>query len=716
MTAAKASTGALLAALLLIGSTFVQAQAPAAPAQQPPPGPAAERDNQRLPVRRVVLYKSGVGYFEHLGKVRGNQNVTIEFTSGQLNDVLKSLTTLDLGGGRVTNVNYNSTAALERRLAGLRIPLGQQATRGQLLSALRGTRVEVGGAATRVAGRLLSVERVERRRDASTSTTVDAVTLVTDGGDVQQIALDPGITVRIAEPGLNREVGQYLSLVASERDQDLRQLTLATTGAGERDLFVSYISEVPVWKATYRLVLPAAAEARRPLLQGWAIVDNTVGADWDNVELSLVAGAPQSFVQDISRPYYVQRPVVPLPERMSTTPQTHQGALTTLNESVGLQTQTAAGRGGGSGSGRGVGAPAPPAAPNRPPDYRNFDSFEAVDARVDAARMAMQSEATAAQMGDLFEYKLKERVTLKKNQSALVPILAGEVTADKVSVWNAASTGRPLRAVWVTNTTGLTLDGGTFSIVEGNAFAGEGLIEPLKAGERRLLSYALDLGVRVSTTAETKPTPVTKVTVARGVLIQTVESRQSRTYTARNEDAEPRTLVIEHPARVGWTLGGTVKPEESTAAWHRYRVTIPARSSATLTVEESQPVTSQVAISDVDTDRITVLVRDKAISPQLEAALREVLRRKTDLNRLTEQRHQLDLEDVRINADQIRLRENMKALKGTAEEKALLQRYVKQLDDQETRLEALGKEIKSLQGQIDKAQADLAAFISTIAG
>jgi len=329
MTAAKASTGALLAALLLIGSTFVQAQAPAAPAQQPPPGPAAERDNQRLPVRRVVLYKSGVGYFEHLGKVRGNQNVTIEFTSGQLNDVLKSLTTLDLGGGRVTNVNYNSTAALERRLAGLRIPLGQQATRGQLLSALRGTRVEVGGAATRVAGRLLSVERVERRRDASTSTTVDAVTLVTDGGDVQQIALDPGITVRIAEPGLNREVGQYLSLVASERDQDLRQLTLATTGAGERDLFVSYISEVPVWKATYRLVLPATGEARQPLLQGWAIVDNTVGADWNNVELSLVAGAPQSFVQPISQPYYVARPIVPLPSSVLLAPQTHGGTLTT---------------------------------------------------------------------------------------------------------------------------------------------------------------------------------------------------------------------------------------------------------------------------------------------------------------------------------------------------------------------------------------------------
>src|SRR5688572_20430648 len=224
------SVGILVVAL----SVLVSAQAPA---------PAAPQRPDPLPVRRVVLYKSGVGYFEHLGQVRGNQNVTIDFTSGQLNDVLKSLTTLDLGGGRVTNVNYNSTAALERRLAGLRIPLGQQATRAQLLNALRGTRVEVGGAATRVVGRLLSVERVERRRDASTSMSVDAVTVVTDGGNVQQIALDPGTTVRIVEPGLNQEVGEYLSLVASERDQDLRQLTLATTGTGERDLFVSYISE-----------------------------------------------------------------------------------------------------------------------------------------------------------------------------------------------------------------------------------------------------------------------------------------------------------------------------------------------------------------------------------------------------------------------------------------------------------------------------------------
>ncbi len=165
-------------------------------------------------------------------------------------------------------------------------------------------------------------------------TQVDTISLVTDAGEIQTVALDPGVSVRILEADLNQEVGRYLSLVASVRDQDLRRLSIATSGTGERDLFVSYISEVPVWKPTYRLVLPTVAAPRKPLLQGWAIVDNTVGEDWDNVELSLVAGAPQSFVQAISQPYYVQRPVVPLPERMSLSPQTHQSALGTAGTGV----------------------------------------------------------------------------------------------------------------------------------------------------------------------------------------------------------------------------------------------------------------------------------------------------------------------------------------------------------------------------------------------
>ncbi len=293
------------------------------------PAPTSPAD--RLPVRRVVLYKSGIGYFEHLGRVRGNQDVTIEFTSSQLDDVLKSLTALDLDGGRVASVNYNSDAGVDRRLNALRLSLGPSATRAQLLTALRGARVEARTGATRITGRLLSVEQQERRVDSAVIT-VDALSIVTDTGDIQTVVLDQGVTVRILEADLNAEVGRYLSIISSSREQDVRRLTISAAGQGERDLFVSYVSEVPVWKSTYRLVLgteAAGAKPSSPMLQGWAIVDNTIGEDWNNVELSLVAGAPQAFIQRISQPYYVQRPVVPLPERVLSAPQTHQGSLVT---------------------------------------------------------------------------------------------------------------------------------------------------------------------------------------------------------------------------------------------------------------------------------------------------------------------------------------------------------------------------------------------------
>jgi hypothetical protein len=777
--------------LVLALSVLAAAQAPA---------PAGSQTPDPLPVRRVVLYKSGVGYFEHLGKVRGNQTVTIDFTSGQLDDVLKSMTTLDLDGGRVSGVSYNSEAGLDRRLGALRLPVAEQTTRAEFLSALRGARLEVRSGQTRIVGRLLSVERVERKADGSSSS-VDTLALVTDAGEIQTIALDAGVAVRIVEKELGDEVGKYLALVASVRDRDLRRLSISTAGAGERDLFVSYVSEVPVWKATYRLVMPGAGESRRPLLQGWAIVDNTVGEDWENVELSLVAGAPQSFVQAISKPYYVQRPVVPLPERVLLSPQTHQGAIasagagvltgtvtdgaggvlpgasvrvtrggarfaeavadgagryrmanvapgtyevaftmpsfravnyssvavsggmeTVLNaalqvggvsETVSVVGETpvfAGGRGGRSGGPGSVvtaalptlPAPAPAAAP----------AAEAVA----NARLAQQVDAAAAQLGDLFEYKLKERVTIRKNQSALVPIISQDVQAEKVSLWNAASSStRALRAVWLTNATGLTLDGGSFSIVEGQAFAGEGLVEPLKAGERRLLSYALDLGLVVDSKSDPVPQRVSKISVSRGLLTQQIEARQQRTYSVRNEDTETRTLVIEHPVRAGWSLGGTVKPVETTPAWHRFRLSIEPKTTATITVEESRPTQTQVSVSSVTDDQVAVLVRTQVLSAPLEAALRQVLTRKAEVARLTGEMNRRQGEVDQIGRDQERVRENMRSLKGSSEEKQLLQRYVKQLDEQETRLETLRREIAGLTAERTKAQADLTSFIEAMA-
>ncbi len=183
----------------------------------------------KLPVRRVVLYKNGVGYFEHLGRVRGSQDVHVDFTSAQLNDVLKSLTVLDLSGGKISGVDYNSEAPLARRLATLRLTLGENPTMADFLAALRGARLEVrSGSGAAMAGKLLSVEKKSREKDGATTEWTE-ISLVNDGGEVRSAEVTPATSVRIAEKDLQVEVGRYLGLIASSRDQDLRRMTISTT-------------------------------------------------------------------------------------------------------------------------------------------------------------------------------------------------------------------------------------------------------------------------------------------------------------------------------------------------------------------------------------------------------------------------------------------------------------------------------------------------------
>jgi hypothetical protein len=677
--------------------------------------PADTNDSARLPVTRVILYKNGVGYFEHAGQVRGSQDVNVDFTTAQLNDVLKSLTVLDLGKGRITGVSYNSNAPLERRLGSLHLPVGANPTTAQFLDALRGARLEVRDGSESASGRLLSIDEREIPIKGDQKITVDQISIVSDSGEVRVFDLTPSTSVRVAEKDVNDEVGKYLGLVASTRDQDLRRMTISTAGEGERNLLVSYISEVPVWKSTYRIVIPNEG---KPLLQGWAIVDNTVGEDWKNVELSLVAGAPQSFVQELSQPYYTRRPVVAMPQNAMITPQTHEATMDEAKEQP----------------------PAPSAASSSPINGRNYTeltqvqngiiagiasgsgggvgggNYKAWAGHTDASVLAQSLEASTTtartrDLGDLFEYKLQDRVTIRKNQSALVPILQARIDAEKVSVWNPTESA-VLRALWVDNTSTLTLDGGSFNVLEGDAFAGEGLMDPIKPGEKRLLSYAADLGVLVDAKQKAENQRVTKVIIAHGAMMQSTQEREENTYTIRNRDTSPRTVVIEHPARSGWKLtDDDDKPAESSASFHRFRLTVQPKETSTLQVKEYRPITNSYQLSNVTDDQIKYFLSQKMINPAIEQALRKVITQKNSIAVLDADVSSRKMKISGISEDQQRVRENMKALKGSAEEKTLVARYVHELNEQEDRVQSLHHEIADLQQKRDAEQKTLNEMI-----
>ncbi|MEN3339890.1 MAG: hypothetical protein V7647_3566 [Acidobacteriota bacterium] len=705
-----------LIACVLAVPVLTMAQAPATPAAvERQPAEAATAPS--LPVRRVILYKTGVGYFEHLGKVRSAQNIAVRFTSAQLNDVLNSLTVLDLGKGQITGISYNSVAPLEQRLGALRLPIGENTTQLQLLASLRGARLEVSAATGTVEGRLLSIERRMHQRDGDTREE-DVVSILTDTGELRTYELSPAVRLRIVDRDLRHEVGRYLDTVGSARDRDVRTMVISTTGTGERPLFVSYVSEVPIWKSTYRLVLSAK---EKPLLQGWAVVDNTIGEDWHDVELSLVAGAPQSFIQDISQPLYGRRPVVPMPTTMMLSPQTHEASLGDgagtvsgqprgVSEEVRVSPDAAASRPaasprgmpGGTIGGVAGGLPSAPPAPMM--GGGAYDQARSLDPRADAAAL-----------GDLFEYRIKEPVTLRKNQSALVPILSADIGAERVSLWNRPTgSGRPLRAVWLTNATGLTLDGGSLTVIDAGAFAGEGLLAPLKAGEKRLLSYAADLGVIVDARSQDGPGRLYRVRARAGIITQETEEKVTTTYRARNENATPTTLVIEHRLEPGWKLADGQAPIESTADAQRFRVVLPPAKETVLEVRGVRRGESAISLGTLDALFITQVGKSGLSTTELERALKPLLDKKTESMAIERRLNALQKEAMGIAEDQQRLRENMKALRGTPEEKQLLQRYTRQLDDQETRLDALHTQVTAAAADRERVRAELEALVANL--
>jgi hypothetical protein len=687
-------------ARFFVSATLLIAIAAAPHAQQQ----AAPAEPAQLPVRRVVLYKSGVGYFEHRGAVTGSVDVAIQFTSGQLNDVLKSLTAIDLGDGRISSIGYNSVAPIEQRLAALRLPLGATPDLLQFYNALRGARVEVRTGSATISGRLLGIERKPRGEDSEPT---DVVTIISTDGSVRTIALGPGVTVRIAEQSLREEIARYLAVVASGRDEDVRRMILSATGAGTRQLMVSYVSEVPIWKSTYRLVLPDR-DGDDALLQGWAIVDNTVGEDWTQVELSLVAGAPQSFIQQVSQPYYARRPVVPLPLAVLMAPQTHDATLEegTVSRVADTITPTGGtanrGQGFGGGQGSGVAGGVVGGLPNAPAE-RLMQMAAAAPA------------ATAQELGDLFEYRLTQPVTIRMNQSALVPILNGKVAAARVALWNRTpGSGRPLRAVWLTNGTGLTLDGGTLSVIDAGAFAGEGLVDPLKPSEKRLVSYGSDLAMLIDARLDDSSGRYTRVIAREGTIIAEQEERNRWVYRARNEDAAGRTLIVEHPIRPGWTLAADPAPAETTATAARFVVPVAGRNEATLTVTERRMGETRFTIDELD-DRLIVSLGQRGVSVDaLRRALQPVMEARAQLADAERQLSDLTTQITGIARDQERVRENIKALGGSREERALIERYTRELSAQEDRLEALHAEIAKMSAERDARRAALSQLIQTL--
>jgi hypothetical protein len=669
-----------------------------------------------LPVKQVILYKHGIGFFERSGTLGAGESARLDFNASDMNDVLKSLTLEERGGGKISGLRYDSMDPLSHRLAEFPFEIGDDQSLAAIFGRMQGSRVELKLGSDTVAGAIIG-GRVVAGADKQAER--EYLTLLLDSGDMRTLDLAAASSIRFTDPKLQANFKDYLMAVAAARSKDKRSVYIDSTDAREREIVASYTIPAAVWKSSYRLML---GEKGQPVLEGWAIVDNTTGEDWNKVQLSLVSGRPISFVSQLYAPKYVQRPGAELADDNAARPVVHDEAYAASGVAMG----GGGGRGGARGGVIGGLVPPPQAAPAPRMMAKSGNSFngalqaaDSVDAFVakeEVSPSTIVASASAGELGELFEYRIAQPVTIRKDESAMLPFLQQAIEGRKLLIYSDHSSQHPTNAAELTNTSGKTLDGGPITVYDGGAYGGEALMETLKAGDKRLISYAVDLGTRITDAFNTRNAVVREIHANRGVITTKSAMEETRTYTIRNVDQKAKTLILEHPLRGGYTLLGA-KPAEKTAGAYRFEIQLAAGATQEFPVSEERIFDQSYQVGNMTPDMILTYVQNRNLT--LSDAARRQLQRIADQKSQTVENDRA-LQDTQaqirdLTSDETRIRENINSLNRVTSQQQLVQNYAKQLDSSEQQLAQLRDRQAELQKKRTAMQSDLDKLVEALA-
>jgi hypothetical protein len=679
----------VLVVLVSIG-VFLPQSALAQPVQELPGNKASLGDLpvQELPVTRVALFSSGVGYFEHRGLVHDDAVLSLPFRTTEVDDVLKSLVVWDLGGGQAgsPSVSYPSLETLDRSLESFRVDLSGNPDVAGLLGRLRGAELVVDTPES-ISGRIVTIEKRPTGQDGIPR---PWLVLATPGG-IRSVPVDGIAAFRFLDPRLSNDFDKALALILGAKDADRRTIEVMLPGTGARDSAVAYVIAAPVWKVSYRLDLQGTS----PWFQGWAIVDNPSDQDWKNVSLSLVSGRPVSFIQNLYAPLWLTRPVLPLSIAGTASAQTYDSGFEYEDYAAEAAPPAPAS------SSRAMSAPMAMKAAE--PSFQGSGSPSLAQASLETA--------VARSAGDQFEFTIRKPVTLERRHSAMIPLVAGSLEAGKVSIFTQGSAGKhPMLGVRIVNTTGMKLPAGPITVFDGGAYAGDALIEFLPEKDKRLVVYGEDLSVTgddsVSRTSET-----VGVSIVKGVMIFSRRVTHARTYNFRNASSSSRQMLVEHRITGGAELVEPARYEEKTDSIYRFMLALPAGGQSRLTVKERLPAQERVVLASLGTEPLL----SWASSTELPARFREALRTAIELRKKAEDARRLlsELQSRRteLGNEQARIRQNLAAV---GRDSTQGQQYLKRLMDSEAELDTLATRAENARVALQAAQSAYEDYLGNL--
>lgn len=657
-----------------------------------------------VPTKRVILFSSGVGYFEHAGAVKGNSSVELRFKTEQINDILKSLMLEDLDGGKAGVVVFPSQDPVAKTLRSFQVDISENPSLAALLNQIRGARIKATAHGEEISGSILGVE-VKQRAVGQLEKVIDIWMLnILSAANIRSVSLDDIQKLELEDTQLQEELNKALTTVALERDKGKKPVTMNFSGQGERRVRFGYVVETPVWKTSYRLILSDVSKDKSHL-QGWAIVENQTENDWNNVELSLISGRPISFIYNLYQPLYIPRQLVQPELYANLRPQTYAAGMESPREEeaeqfaaadrASLAEEKVARKMKGY-------APAPASA----------QTMGGIAARVANKPMepirSVSSMADAGQIGELFQYMVGN-VSLPRQQSAMIPIITSDIQAERVSIYNQGVLPKyPLSGVRVVNNTGNHLLQGPLTIFDGNTYAGDAKIDDIPPGQERLMSYAIDMKIHVDATKTKQEDTIQTGKIVKGILQLSRKNLFTQEYVIENKGDKEKVVIIEHPFRQGWKLSDSPKPIETTDRLYRFKDSVGSGKTAKFIVNEEVVQSETIAILPADFGQLEFYSRSGKIPQKVRDVLVKAMELKKGMSDTQRKISDKQKELTEITQEQHRIRENMKTVNQTSQ---YYSRLLTKLNEQETKIEKLQVQTDQLKESYEKQRKDFEEYL-----
>jgi len=664
----------------------------------------------KLKVKRVIIFKHGVSYYILEGTLKGSGKFEIEFKIDEMNDVLKSLFVLDTSKqGYISSISYDAALETDQLLKSIMLNIPDRDSFSSLVTQIKGADVilTIGGA-KKISGKIMGIEYVEKLSKVE-KITEKLLTLHQDDGMITKYNFSEIRSLEIMNEEIKKDLKFFLDTVIAGKKKDAKKIIINCESGGEdeaeRNIFVSYIRESPIWKTSYRLIMSKKqALEQKCLLSGWSLIENTTNQDWEDIELSLVAGMPVSFIYEFYRPIFIQRPVIQPPTVLSARPtEIEEGlemekfkdyAMAEMEaKPMAMKKKTRAGM---------IGSRPPPA----PASSGGFGYMQGVMSDEEVFdKVKSQVKTQTKDLGELFEYNISNPVTIKRKQSALVPILTESIKAKRIILYNKNEHDKnPNACLEITNNTNLTLERGPATIIYDDNLAGEAIIPFLNKDDTRLLNYAVEQAVIIDHEQKSENLSVHKVTFESGYSYEYYYTNSMTTYKIKNKTDEEKELYLDHPKTYDFKMiEKPVEPEETANYW-RFKITLKPKDAIVFKLKEQRENYSSAYLWNYNKEdllkRVSFYVKKKFIEVDLENRLNEIAELIQTINDLRAKQEKLNEERDTMTDEQSRLRENISVLGEDSQSISLKERYIKKLSDQESRFEEINKQLKLLDKEV----------------